>query len=88
MSGLRSGALESAERFPFCSLITSRQTWTIGTPKITNGLAAQRDVIIFDYPGIGRSTGATPSTVAAMKTNWHFTTPNARIKLKHLYPSI
>jgi pimeloyl-ACP methyl ester carboxylesterase len=35
-------------------------------PKITNGLAAQRDVIIFDYPGIGRSTGATPSTVAAM----------------------
>src|ERR1700752_153372 len=35
-------------------------------PRITNGLAAQRDVIIFDYPGIGRSTGATPSTVAAM----------------------
>ena len=22
------------------------------------------------------------------KANWHFTTPNARIKLKHLYPSI
>jgi pimeloyl-ACP methyl ester carboxylesterase len=35
-------------------------------PKITNGLAAARDVIIFDYPGIGRSTGATRSTVAAM----------------------
>jgi pimeloyl-ACP methyl ester carboxylesterase len=35
-------------------------------PKITNGFAAMRDVIIFDYPGIGRSTGATPSTVAAM----------------------
>jgi pimeloyl-ACP methyl ester carboxylesterase len=35
-------------------------------PKITNGLAAQRDVVIFDYPGIGRSTGATPSTVATM----------------------
>jgi pimeloyl-ACP methyl ester carboxylesterase len=35
-------------------------------PRITNGLAAQRDVIIFDYPGIGRSTGTTPSTVAAM----------------------
>ena len=35
-------------------------------PKITNGLAAQRDVIIFDYPGIGHSTGTTPSTVAAM----------------------
>jgi hypothetical protein len=22
------------------------------------------------------------------KANWHFTTPNARIKLKHLYPAI
>ena len=22
------------------------------------------------------------------KANWHFTTPNARIKLKHLYPLI
>jgi len=22
------------------------------------------------------------------KTNWHFTTPDARIKLKHLYPAI
>ena len=22
------------------------------------------------------------------KSNWHFTTPNARIKLQHLYPSI
>ncbi len=22
------------------------------------------------------------------KANWHFTPPNARIKLKHLYPSI
>ena len=35
-------------------------------PKITDGLAAERDVIIFDYAGIGRSTGAVPSTVAAM----------------------
>jgi pimeloyl-ACP methyl ester carboxylesterase len=35
-------------------------------PRITNGFATARDVIIFDYPGIGRSTGATPPTVAAM----------------------
>jgi pimeloyl-ACP methyl ester carboxylesterase len=35
-------------------------------PKITNGFAAARDVIIFDYPGIGLSSGATPSTVAAI----------------------
>lgn len=35
-------------------------------PKITNGFAEERDVIIFDYPGIGRSTGAALSTVTAM----------------------
>jgi pimeloyl-ACP methyl ester carboxylesterase len=35
-------------------------------PKVTNGFAAGSDVIIFDYPGMGRSTGSTPSTVAAM----------------------
>src|SRR6266852_244485 len=35
-------------------------------PKITNGFATVRDVIIFDYPGVGLSSGATPSTVAAM----------------------
>lgn len=35
-------------------------------PKITNGFAAARDVIILDYPGIGLSSGTTPSTVAAM----------------------
>jgi pimeloyl-ACP methyl ester carboxylesterase len=32
-------------------------------PKVTNGLAEERDVIIVDYPGIGRSSGTTPSTV-------------------------
>jgi pimeloyl-ACP methyl ester carboxylesterase len=34
--------------------------------KITNGFAETREVIIFDYPGVGRSTGSTPSTVAKM----------------------
>jgi pimeloyl-ACP methyl ester carboxylesterase len=33
-------------------------------PLIVDGLAADRDVITFDYPGIGGSTGATPATVA------------------------
>ena len=33
---------------------------------MTNGFAAERDVILFDYPGIGRSSGETPSTVAAL----------------------
>jgi pimeloyl-ACP methyl ester carboxylesterase len=33
-------------------------------PIIVDGLAADRDVITFDYPGIGSSAGATPATVA------------------------
>ena len=35
-------------------------------PKVTNGLAAERDVILLDYPGVGSSSGETPSTVAAL----------------------
>jgi pimeloyl-ACP methyl ester carboxylesterase len=35
-------------------------------PKVTNGFAAEHDVILFDYPGIGRSSGDTPSTVATL----------------------
>jgi pimeloyl-ACP methyl ester carboxylesterase len=35
-------------------------------PKVTNGFAAEHDVILVDYPGIGRSSGETPSTVAAL----------------------
>jgi pimeloyl-ACP methyl ester carboxylesterase len=33
-------------------------------PLIVDSLAADRDVITFDYPGIGSSAGATPATVA------------------------
>ena len=33
-------------------------------PLIVDALAADRDVITFDYPGIGGSAGATPATVA------------------------
>jgi pimeloyl-ACP methyl ester carboxylesterase len=33
-------------------------------PVIVDGLAADRDVITFDYPGIGRSTGATAANVS------------------------
>lgn len=35
-------------------------------PKVTNGLAVHREVILFDYVGVANSTGETPSTVAAM----------------------
>jgi pimeloyl-ACP methyl ester carboxylesterase len=35
-------------------------------PKVTNGLAANHDVILMDYAGVGRSSGQTPTTVAAL----------------------
>ena len=35
-------------------------------PKVTNGLAAHHEVILFDYAGIAASSGETPTTVAAM----------------------
>ena len=35
-------------------------------PKITNGFAEEHDVILVDYPGIGKSSGQTPSNVAAL----------------------
>jgi pimeloyl-ACP methyl ester carboxylesterase len=35
-------------------------------PKITNGFAAESDVILFDNAGLGSSSGETPSTVPAM----------------------
>src|SRR5271170_99332 len=33
-------------------------------PLVVDGLAADRDVITFDYPGIGASTGSAPPAVA------------------------
>jgi pimeloyl-ACP methyl ester carboxylesterase len=35
-------------------------------PKVTNGFAAERAVILLDNAGVGGSSGETPSTVAAM----------------------
>src|SRR5271166_2212678 len=35
-------------------------------PKVTNGFAAEHEVILFDNPGVASSTGETPLTVAAM----------------------
>ena len=35
-------------------------------PLIVDGLAAGREVITFDFPGIGRSTGSAPETVAEL----------------------
>jgi pimeloyl-ACP methyl ester carboxylesterase len=35
-------------------------------PLVTNGLAAEHDVILMDYPGIGDSSGETPATIAGL----------------------
>src|SRR6202049_3586378 len=35
-------------------------------PKVTNGFAAESELILVDYPGIGGSSGETPSTVAPL----------------------
>ena len=35
-------------------------------PKVTNGLAAERDVVLLNYPGVGSSSGETPTTVRAL----------------------
>src|SRR5271163_149262 len=35
-------------------------------PLIVDGLAADREVITFDYPGVGSSTGVTPANVAEL----------------------
>jgi pimeloyl-ACP methyl ester carboxylesterase len=38
--------------------------------RITDGLAALRDVVIFDYPGVGASNGKQPSNVGAMSKDF------------------
>lgn len=35
-------------------------------PKVTNGFAAEREIILFDNVGVASSTGETPATVPAM----------------------
>lgn len=38
-------------------------------PAVTDGLAQQREVILFDNAGIGASSGETPANIPAMATN-------------------
>jgi pimeloyl-ACP methyl ester carboxylesterase len=38
-------------------------------PAVTDPLAAERDVILFDSAGVGRSTGKVPTTVAGMASH-------------------
>ncbi|MFI5295978.1 MAG: alpha/beta fold hydrolase [Thermodesulfovibrionales bacterium] len=38
-------------------------------PAVTDPLAAEREVILFEYAGVGRSSGTVPKTIAAMATH-------------------
>jgi hypothetical protein len=51
-----------------CVFNTSPGHSTTG-PTVTDQLASGREVILFDYAGIGRSTGRGRETVAAMATH-------------------
>jgi pimeloyl-ACP methyl ester carboxylesterase len=54
---------------PIVLNIHFRGTMDHWDPLITDGLAQQREVILFDNAGIGASSGQTPATMAGMATN-------------------
>jgi len=63
--GSRTGASVGPAGFPAVAQLLRREHGRLG-PKVTNGFAAERDVILVDNAGVGGSSGETPSTVAAM----------------------
>lgn len=54
---------------PIVMNIHFRGTMDHWDPAVTDGLAQQREVILFDNAGIGASSGETPATIAGMATN-------------------
>src|SRR5579862_3252774 len=54
---------------PLVFSIHYRGTMDHWDPAVTDGLAQQREVILFDNAGIGASSGETPATVAGMATD-------------------
>jgi len=54
---------------PIVMNIHFRGTMDHWDPAVTDGLARQREVILFDNAGIGASSGETPANVPAMATN-------------------
>jgi pimeloyl-ACP methyl ester carboxylesterase len=54
---------------PIVMNIHFRGTMDHWDPLITDGLAQQREVILFDNAGIGASSGETPATVPGMATH-------------------
>jgi pimeloyl-ACP methyl ester carboxylesterase len=57
-----SGAESGARWFVFSTLRDAGQL----DPAVTDALASDREVVLFDSAGIGRSTGKVPTTVAEM----------------------
>lgn len=54
---------------PLVMNIHFRGTMDHWDPLVTDGLAAHREVILFDNAGIGASSGETPSSIPAMATD-------------------
>lgn len=54
---------------PIVMNIHFRGTMDHWDPAVTDGLAKDREVILFDNAGIGASSGTTPNTVPAMATD-------------------
>lgn len=63
-SAIADSAKAEAARCFFFNTLTP--IWTIGIPFVTNGLALDREVILFDNAGVASSGGDTPSTVVEM----------------------
>jgi pimeloyl-ACP methyl ester carboxylesterase len=57
------------EGVPIVMNIHFRGTMDHWDPAVTDGLAKDREVILFDNAGIGASSGTTPNTVPAMATD-------------------
>jgi pimeloyl-ACP methyl ester carboxylesterase len=54
---------------PIVMNVHFRGTMDHWDPAVTDGLAQQREVILFDNAGIGASSGETPATMAGMAAN-------------------
>ena len=54
---------------PIVLFIHFRGTMDHWDPAVTDGLAQDREVILFDNAGIGASSGTTPDTIPAMATD-------------------
>ena len=63
---LATGVLERSARRRSSSISILPARWTTGTPIITDGLANDREVILFNNAGIASSSGQTPTTIGEM----------------------